>query len=553
MWTVVVLFVLATAGCWAQYYENEEGGLLARFCSDKEAVSQIKSTYVGSDRIWNIECKPFIALNTDCSWSGFISLNEKELNFNCKANHVITGVYSIYSPEQQDREWNFLCCSVDKLITFECRESPKLNYYNEDFNWLVPGDNYLTGARTHNNNNNGDHRWSYNYCRAILLDTQAVSSQILAANSPIANLLTQGDVAVPATRSARVCDNCRWTKSNDLVQVPYILSDSFSSSNKATIQNAINGLHLSTCVRFVPLNGHNNYVSIVKQEGCWSYVGRTGGSQQLSLGDGCLSDGIIQHELLHVLGFWHEQSRTDRDLYVQIHKDNVQDNQLQNFDKLDTYNLNVPYDYSSVMHYGPTDFSKNGLNTISALLSTANMGQRIGMSENDILKINKLYSCTDYLHKKGEWDNEVGETLSRQCPSGQAVSSITSFHNNNINDRLWGITCKAFEETKACFWSDFVNDFRTPINFKCADNKVISGVYSSYSSSLTDRKWKFLCCSAPDVSLFNCQDEPVTNYWDEYFHWKVASNNYLTGVTSSFDTQTQDRRWSFSYCQRKVQ
>ncbi|XP_069371240.1 uncharacterized protein [Paralichthys olivaceus] len=553
MWTLVVVFVLATAGCCAKTYTNPEGGLLVQFCEDKEAVSRMKSTYVGSDRIWSIDCKPFIALTTDCSWSGFINVFENELNFNCKANHVITGVYSIYSSEHEDRQWNFLCCSVDKLITFDCRETPKLNYYTEDFDWHVPGDNYLTGARTYGNNNNRDHRWSFNYCRAMTLDTQAVSSEILAANSPILTHLTEGDVVVPATKSARDCTNCRWTKSGKLVEVAYTVSDSFSSSNKATIQNAIDGFHLSTCVRLVPLNGHANYVNIVKEGGCWSYVGRNGGAQKLSLGAGCLSNGIIQHELLHVLGFWHEQSRTDRDIYVQIHKDNIQDNQLRNFDKLDSNNLNVPYDYSSVMHYGPTDFSKNGLNTISAFSATATMGQRIGMSENDILKINKLYGCTDYLHKKGEWDNELGETLSRHCPSGQAVSSITSFHDNAANDRLWGISCKAFQATKACFWSDQVNDFQGQMNFNCPDNKVIAGVYSVYRSLSTDRQWKFLCCSAPDVSLFNCKDEPVINYWDEYFSWKVASNNYLTGVKSSFDTHTKDRRWSFSYCQRKVQ
>ncbi|XP_060923469.1 uncharacterized protein LOC132997930 [Limanda limanda] len=379
MWSLVVLLVLATAGCWAQLYENEEGGLLARFCPNTEAVSHIRSTFVGSDRIWNIECKPFIALNTDCSWSGFLSLYEKELNFNCKANHVITGVYSLYNQEHMDRQWNFLCCSADDLITFECRESPKVNYYDEDFNWLVPGDNYLTGARTYSNSHEGS----------------AVSSQILTANSPIANLLTHGDVAVQTTRSAKVCTDCRWTKLSDLVQVPFILSDSFSSSDKAIIQNAINGIHQSTCVRFVPQNGQNDHVNIVKQAGCWSYVGQTGGSQQVSLGDGCLSDGIIQHELLHVLGFWHEQSRTDRDLYVQIHKDNVQDDRLLNFDKVDTYNLNVPYDYSSIMHYGLTDFSKNGLNTITPHAPGASIGQRLGMSENDMLKINKLYGCSN--------------------------------------------------------------------------------------------------------------------------------------------------------------
>uniref|UniRef100_A0A8D3DCN3 Dermatopontin n=1 Tax=Scophthalmus maximus TaxID=52904 RepID=A0A8D3DCN3_SCOMX len=158
-----------------------------------------------------------------------------------------------------------------------------------------------------------------------------------------------------------------------------------------------------------------------------------------------------------------------------------------------------------------------------------------------------------YLHKNGEWDNQLEDVLSRQCDSDQTVSGITSFHNNDKNDRLWGISCKAFVETRTCQWSNFVNDYWGSVDFKCADNKVIAGVYSDHSTILTDRKWKFYCCSATNFSTFNCKDTPVINYYDEYFSWKVASSNYLTGVRSTFDSHTKDRRWSFSYCQGTTQ
>lgn len=45
--------------------------------------------------------------------------------------------------------------------------------------------------------------------------------------------------------------------------------------------------------------------------------------QVLSLGTGCDHKAVIEHELLHALGFYHEQSRADRDDYVKIWLDQV--------------------------------------------------------------------------------------------------------------------------------------------------------------------------------------------------------------------------------------
>lgn len=61
------------------------------------------------------------------------------------------------------------------------------------------------------------------------------------------------------------------------------------------------------------------------------------------------------------LGFWHEQSRMDRDNYVNIVEQNIQPNMLYNFKKLTINqidNIGSPYDACSVMHYGDTAFAK---------------------------------------------------------------------------------------------------------------------------------------------------------------------------------------------------
>lgn len=110
---------------------------------------------------------------------------------------------------------------------------------------------------------------------------------------------------------------------------------------------------------------------------------------------GCVYSGIAQHELNHALGFYHEQTRSDRDKYVKINWENISPETSYNFEKQNTNNQNTPYDYSSIMHYGRTAFTiQPGLETITPIPdATVEIGQRQGLSNIDILRINKLYGC----------------------------------------------------------------------------------------------------------------------------------------------------------------
>ena len=86
--------------------------------------------------------------------------------------------------------------------------------------------------------------------------------------------------------------------------------------------------HKRTCIKFVPRqSGHRDYISIVSgNTGCWSSVGRVGGAQQVNLqSPGCLTTlGTPIHELMHALGFLHEQNRYERDSHVTIVWNNIQ-------------------------------------------------------------------------------------------------------------------------------------------------------------------------------------------------------------------------------------
>jgi hypothetical protein len=60
------------------------------------------------------------------------------------------------------------------------------------------------------------------------------------------------------------------------------------------------------------------------------------------------------HELGHVLGFFHEHERWDRDRFVTIHYENIKPGRAADYDWIDRTNwlvTSLPYDYQSIMHY----------------------------------------------------------------------------------------------------------------------------------------------------------------------------------------------------------
>ncbi|NXX74061.1 MEP1A protein, partial [Urocolius indicus] len=256
--------------------------------------------------------------------------------------------------------------------------------------------------------------------------------------------LFQGDIMLPKNqRNALRNDSYRWK-----FPVPYILGDDLDLNAKAVILQAFEMFRLKSCVDFKPYEGESSYIFFIKGSGCWSMVGDLKTGQELSIGAGCDYRAIVEHEVLHALGFYHEQSRTDRDDYVTIWWDEIIAGREHNFEKYDdTYitDLNTPYDYESVMHYQPFSFNKNeSIPTITTKIPEFDdiIGQRLDLSAIDLERLNRMYNCTsshtlldqcsfelenicgmiqgttddlDWVHQQSSAAGEEDHTLSGRC------------------------------------------------------------------------------------------------------------------------------------------
>lgn len=220
----------------------------------------------------------------------------------------------------------------------------------------------------------------------------------------------EGDILIPhgAPRNGIVGEHYRWP--NGIV--PYFISNSFQESTRLLIERKCIQQYLDkTCLKFIPKRpSDQNYISIENgHSGCWSNIGMSGGKQTLNLQEGGCTTliGTCLHEILHALGFLHEQNRFDRDPFVKINYNNIKNGYEANFQKgrsSEQDSQGISYDYGSVMHYNVNAFSKNTEPTIIALKQTnKKIGQREGFSKNDLKKVNRMYckGLTSEINKGG--------------------------------------------------------------------------------------------------------------------------------------------------------
>ncbi len=147
----------------------------------------------------------------------------------------------------------------------------------------------------------------------------------------------------------------------------------------------------NTGFRLIPRTSERDYVVFGEDpEACYSNVGRVGKKQYINchLENRAFNKGSIAHEIGHVIGFFHEHMRSDRDNYV-----TVLSSDKNNYAKKSEENVFGKYDFDSIMHYPYRDNEMIEKKFVKDYFtgSKSSPGQRENLSSTDIAAAKYLY------------------------------------------------------------------------------------------------------------------------------------------------------------------
>eukprot|EP00794_Sanderia_malayensis_P016218 gene16218-17851_t len=249
---------------------------------------------------------------------------------------------------------------------------------------------------------------SHLFTKRSTKDGTAAENEIIKINQAAEVKLFEGDIAMTDAEIKEQYEGSKTSKRaiiKDLRNswrtrsIPYYIGYLPVSGGSTKVKAAMAKIVAAVpCLKFRPMVYEDqSYLYFTSGNGCWANIGKkSAGATEVRLGPNCFSEGIIIHEILHALGFFHEQSRPDRDSFVTINYENIQDGQSYNFQRRiasESQVLDTLYDYKSIMHYGRTTFNNNGKDTINAKFDPAmDLGSQT-LSETDILELNKIYQC----------------------------------------------------------------------------------------------------------------------------------------------------------------
>ena len=196
--------------------------------------------------------------------------------------------------------------------------------------------------------------------------------------------------------------------------VPYEFNANVAAWERSAMLVAMADWEAVANIDFRPRSGESDYVHIQDSTVNSSPVGQGSGKRTIKIYNWNF-EFIMAHELSHTLGFWHEQSRPDRDTYVTINLGNIKDDMEYNFDKKAGAYTYGTYDFDSVMHYGQCAFTTCGTCNASTpgcwaitmkpgyTQHQSTIGQRTHLSDLDVLGMQMVYPQSNWRFVDGTY------------------------------------------------------------------------------------------------------------------------------------------------------
>ena len=215
----------------------------------------------------------------------------------------------------------------------------------------------------------------------------------------------------------------------------YTVNDPTNSTNIAA---AINQWETNTPIRFVQRTNQANYVDFSGQpdQGSGSSaLGMAGGRQQIKLVNNTSLTTVV-HEIGHAVGLMHEQTRADRDQYINVDFSNINSDwidQYKTYDVLGRSGFQIgTFDFNSVMLYrSNVAEARVGANTSPQMTRKdgSTWNDNIFLSQGDIDGVNYLYIPINIdMFYTDEFVNEQNEYVNRSTRQAKI-----KFYDINFN------------------------------------------------------------------------------------------------------------------------
>lgn len=181
----------------------------------------------------------------------------------------------------------------------------------------------------------------------------------------------------------------------DEEEIPYSFNSEFTEDLKKRVLDAIsywNSFYETTKYKFVERSNQEDYIEFILGDGNSSNIGRIGGRQYITLYKNGFSFGNAVHELGHAIGLLHEQSKENRNNFVVVHSENIEDGKGHNFARQEVNCAQFDnFDWGSIMLYNSYAFTKNGLPTMTKKSDGSTWDvQRDTLSQDDVNIIPKM-------------------------------------------------------------------------------------------------------------------------------------------------------------------